>query len=504
LNLSSSFLSFIMMRHAMRSIPTTIVRNALSRTALFFALAAPCAYVAAVDQSADRESARESVDQQKGEIERANRSMDPKHIAGWQRFCADNPEKGGCEVILQRLGNKPVIGVLFAPDAGGGVRIAGVTPDGAAAAAGIKSGDRLLRIGGKTIEGGSPEARVENARRQLQGINENTTVKLVYARGDRETEVDIKPRLDSRIMVFSGDGTMMRPDGNVVVRQLGDGVIDIETDRLLDAEGPDGARFPGAEDAPHVFVFSGDGAQGGAHGAPRIDKRVIRIDCKGDQEACRKQAHERMMRAPAGIDPAGMKGPHDVQTHVFRFDCKPGETCSGQQRLAEAFRWNGLNLASVDTSLGRYFGTDSGVLVLSTGPSLGQLQAGDVIQRVDGKTVATPRAVMDALRDKSADSTVAVDYLRDRKSGSTQLKVPKAMPFPSMPPMPHAPPAPPAPPHPPKAGAAPHAPGSAATMTHRKIVMVDKDGQVQTWEDDGNGAMPMPPLPPAPPPPRVD
>lgn len=58
------------------------------------------------------------------------------------------------------------------------MRIAGVTPDGAAAAAGIKSGDRLLRIGGKTIEGGSPEARVENARRQLQGFDEKAVVKI--------------------------------------------------------------------------------------------------------------------------------------------------------------------------------------------------------------------------------------------------------------------------------------------------------------------------------------
>jgi membrane-associated protease RseP (regulator of RpoE activity) len=491
----------------MRSIPTAIVRNALSRTALFFALAAPCAYVAAVDQSADRASARESADRQKGEIEGANRPIDPRHIAGWQRFCADNPEKGGCETILQRLGNKPVLGVLFAPDAGGGVRIAGVTPDGAAAASGLKSGDRLLRIGGKTIEGNSPEARVENARSMLQALDENTAVKLRYARGDRETEVDIKPRLDSRIMVFAGDGTMMRPDGNVVVRQLGNGVIDVETDRL-DVESLDGARFPGMGDAPHVFVFSEDSAPDHAGGFPRIDRRVIRIDCKGDQEECRKQAHEQVRRAPVDGDASGMKGLHDIQTQVFRFDCKPGEACQVQQRLAEAFRWNGLNLASVDASLGRYFGTSAGVLVLSSGPSLGQLQAGDVIQRVDGKTVATPRAVMDALRDKPADSVVAIDYLRDRKAGSTQLKVPEAMVFPAMPPMPPAPPAPPAPPRPPKAGAAPHAPDGTATMTHRRIVMIDKDGQTQTWEDDGNGAMPMPPMPPAPPvpppPPRVD
>ena len=146
-------------------------------------------------------------------------------------------------------------------------------------------------------------------------------------------------------------------------------------------------------------------------------------------------------------------------------------------QIRDAFRWNGLNLASLDAQLGRYFGTDKGVLVLSTGAALGQLQAGDVIQRVDGKPVDTPRAVMDALRDKPADSTVTIDYLRDRKSGSTPLKVPKAVAFPPIPPIPPIPPMPPAPPHPPKAGAAPNAP-AAAMWNQRQIVMIDKDGQV--------------------------
>ena len=489
----------------MRPIFTAIVRNALSRTALFVALAASCAHVSAVGQSDDRTSARESAARQKkDETEGANRPVDPRRIPSWQQLCADNPEKGGCEIILQRLGNKPVIGVLFGPDPGGGVRIAGVTPDGAGAAAGLKSGDRLLRIDGKTIEGDSPDARVENARRMLHGIDANTAVKLRYARGDRETEIAVTPKLDSRIMVFSGDGTMMRPDGNVIIRQLGDGVVDIEADRL-DVEGHDRALSPGVGDAPRVFVFRGDGAEGGSHGAPRVDRQVIRIKCEGDREECSKRAEQQVGHGPGRIAIATIGGPHEPQGQGFHFnfdfDCTPGEACAGRQRLAEAFRWNGLNLASVDAQLGRYFGTDKGVLVLSTGAALGQLQAGDVIQRVDGKAVDTPRAVMDALRDKPADSTVAVEYLRDRKSGSAQLKVPRAMVFPSMPPMPPAPPAPPAPPHPPKAGAAPHAPDSTATTTRRKIVMVDKDGQVQTWEDDGNGAMPIPP--PAPPAPEL-
>jgi|GEM_PF-455930 len=457
--------------------------------AVFLALIASSAHAAAPDESAP--AVQQSVDRHMGLVPRDKRPVDPKYVPGWMRFCADNPERGGCEVILERLGRKPVVGVLFAPDPSGGVRIAGVTPDGAAAGAGIRSGDRLLRIAGKPIAGDTPEARVNNARLQLQALDDRTAVKLTYARDGRESTVSVTPKLDERIMVFVGDGTMMRPGGDVIVRRI-DGRTEIQADGV-DVERLVDGHPRAMDDAPRIHVFSGD-----ASGQPHGERRVIRIECKGDDAGCRKQAEARIG------GPLSAFGDADAirSASVFRFDCKPGETCEmGQHRLADAFRWNGLNLASVDAQLGRYFGADTGVLVLSAGPALGQLQAGDVIRRIDGKAVATPRAAMDALRDKPADSTVTVEYLRDRVSASIQLKVPKAMSFPAMPPMP------PAPPHPPKADGAPHAPG-AATLTHRRVVMVDKAGQVQTWEDDGNGAVPMPPAPPAPPvpppPPRVD
>lgn len=469
------------MRSTMRS-----VSRSTARTALFLALCASCA--SAQDPSVDTRNGRGSVTDGQRALDDARRPVDPKFQPGWERFCADNVDRGGCEVIMQRIGRKPVIGVVLAPDPQGGVRIAGVTPDGAAAGAGIRTGDRLVRIGGKTIHGATPEARVDAARELLQAGNEKTPVKLVYARDGRESEVSLTPKLDNRIMVFAGDGQMMRPGGNVVVRRIGDRT-EITADGLGVGDVAPGARQGAGRDV-HVFAFDDDAAD--SHG--QIERRIVRIECKQGDEACMKRV--------------GAHGPHAggfPRVEVFRFDCKPGEACAGQQRLAEAFRWNGLNLASVDAQLGRYFGTDKGVLVLSAGPALGTLQPGDVIQRVDGKTVDTPRAVMDALRDKPADSAIAVDYLRDRKSGTTQLKVPKAMPFPPMPP------APPMPPGAPKAGAGAQAP-AAAVVTRRSVVMVDKDGQVSRWEDDGNGpAMlppmpPMPPAPPLPPPPspRVD
>lgn len=129
----------------------------------------------------------------------------------------------------------------------------------------------------------------------------------------------------------------------------------------------------------------------------------------------------------------------------------------GMPMLLSAFRWSGLNLASVDARLGRYFGTDSGVLVLTSG-TLEGLEPGDVIRQVDGKTVTSPREVMNALRDRPTDSAVSIAYMRDREQATADIAVPRlrslripAPPEPPRPPQPAAsqpatPPAPAAPP----------------------------------------------------------
>ncbi|KFN43528.1 PDZ domain-containing protein [Arenimonas oryziterrae] len=151
--------------------------------------------------------------------------------------------------------------------------------------------------------------------------------------------------------------------------------------------------------------------------------------------------------------------------------CESGKEDCHLPAMMQAFRWQGLNLASVDASLGRYFGTSKGVLVVSSGPELKGLQSGDVIQRVAGSDVASPRDVMRALRERKEGEQVKVDVLRDHKAAAVTLTVPKAraLPFMAPPPPPPAPPAPPAvprtpgvaPPPPPAPPAAPAPPNGA-------------------------------------------
>jgi hypothetical protein len=161
--------------------------------------------------------------------------------------------------------------------------------------------------------------------------------------------------------------------------------------------------------------------------------------------------------------------PPGVEMDIQRIgspDCEKGKKDCGMPMIYEAFRWQGLNLASVDAGLGRYFGTQQGVLVLSSGDDLKGLQSGDVIQRVGGVAVDSPREVMRALRDKQSGTQLRMDVMRDRRTSAVTVIVPKSRPLPFMTPPPPPPPPPmaaPAPPTPPPgAPRPPRAPRAAA------------------------------------------
>lgn len=303
-----------------------------------------------------------------------------------------------CQIIRKRIEGRPMLGVILQPDDASGVRIAGVTPGGPAAAAGLRSGDVLVSVNGSPLDNADPDIRVTQARTALKGLTPGTPVAIRYVRAGTTSEVRITPRNDLPPLAWN-------------------------------------EAHPG----------------GGAH-APMVVQRIRKGGADIDIEGLRR----------AGVDPGAMQViRHELQR--IGADCK-GPDCRTPM-LMEAFRWNGLNLASVDAKLGRYFGAQRGVLVLSTGDVFQGLEAGDVIQRIDATDVDTPRAAMDALRARPADTRVTVTYLRDRTARTTQVSVPRmpdmaALVAPPAPPAPAAPPARPAPPSSKRPPAAPLAPPS--------------------------------------------
>jgi membrane-associated protease RseP (regulator of RpoE activity) len=330
--------------------------------------------------------------------------------------------------IARRVEHRPVLGVLLAPDSSG-VRITGVTPDSGAAKAGLKAGDQLLKVNGRSIAGADGRARLESARAALAELKAGTPANITYRRDGRTQATQVTPEASRPVM------TLVRRDPAGIERHA----------RTLVISGDDESQdmFIG-ETLPLTDLHLGI--------APGIQDELQRIEdlrgCDGD-------------------------------------DCR-------LPLLAEAFRWEGLNLASVDAQLGRYFGTESGVLVLSTGDELEGLQAGDVIRKVEGKPVASPREVMTALRGKPADSRIEVEFLRDRQSRTSRVRLPKTLPV--RVPLPPSPSSPAMAPLPPMAflSELPSTPGEP--HTHRAMVL---DPEGRTYEIDAEPLDPASPNTPS-------
>lgn len=339
--------------------------------------------------------------------------------AGLARLAAIDARR---QIVIRQTEQRPLLGVVLNADPQAGARIVAVTPDSAAAKAGLRSGDRIVSVNGDAPRGADGETRLAATRSALDALDVDVPVAIGYEREGRKNTVKIKPQLGEQVLVFDSDeGGIVTPRGNVVMGR---------------------------------FAF--------------------------DPEDAKSYAFD-MQQLPA------IKG--RVRADIARggpiFACK-GDDCP-TPALVEAFRWNGLNLATVDRGLGRYFGADRGVLVLSAGADLAGLEPGDVIRSIDGKPVSTPRETMEALRGRPEGSEVAVDYLRDRKQASARVKVPRSMrlllPTPPAPPAAPTPPAPPhaiAPPAPPTAPRAPKPPAPPSAPS--------------------TPAPPAPPAPPSPPP----
>lgn len=279
--------------------------KSFSTTLLAFALAAPLPAFAQQDDAARQKE----LDAARADLQRA-----AKRVA---ELSKDASRVGSPVEIDHLIVRRPRLGILLSGDDAAGVRITGVTPDSGAAKAGLKAGDRLLRVDGETVNGGTGDARVAHARKLLADLQAETPVRVTYQRGGKTYDASVTPTQVSPRVAFAGQGP-----GTFFFRTGESGMPWI-----------DGAPMPMGEIATVI--------------APEVQRELRQLgrlgDCKG--EDCRLPA------------------------------------------LAEAFRWSNLNLATVDASLGRYFGTDAGVLVLSVGEELEGLQPGDVIRKVNGTPI---------------------------------------------------------------------------------------------------------------------
>jgi S1-C subfamily serine protease len=87
--------------------------------------------------------------------------------------------------------------------------------------------------------------------------------------------------------------------------------------------------------------------------------------------------------------------------------------------------WGDLELVSVNSDLGEYFGTKDGVLVVKApADSTLPLRGGDVITSIGGRKPANPSHAMRILRSYEKGETVSIEILRKQKRMTLTWKVP--------------------------------------------------------------------------------
>ena len=95
-----------------------------------------------------------------------------------------------------------------------------------------------------------------------------------------------------------------------------------------------------------------------------------------------------------------------------------------------AFRWHtggwgDLEMIELNEGLGKYFGTDEGLLVVNAPESaVLQLEDGDVIQKIDGREPTSVRHALRILGSYQAGESLKLEIMRDKKRKTLDVEIP--------------------------------------------------------------------------------
>jgi S1-C subfamily serine protease len=115
--------------------------------------------------------------------------------------------------------------------------------------------------------------------------------------------------------------------------------------------------------------------------------------------------------APGAVAPPHAGGPNQF---VFEWHSDDG--------------WGDMELVELNAGLGKYFGTDQGLLVLNAPESKAlQLEDGDVIQKIDGRVPSSVRHALRILGSYQSGETLKLEIMRDKKRRTLEVEMPEGM-----------------------------------------------------------------------------
>ena len=175
---------------------------------------------------------------------------------------------------------------------------------------------------------------------------------------------------------------------------LGAEKADVATERLLDF-------MRGVEEGDTLEL---DYVRDGKAGTVEVEQRSVESEFfsfSGDGR------HFAMPTAPGAVVAPGVLG--GPNTLVFEW------TSDG---------WGDMELVELNEGLGKYFGTDEGLLVVNAPDSSSlQLEDGDVIQKIDGRAPTSVRHALRILSSYQAGESLTLEIMRDKKRRTLEVEI---------------------------------------------------------------------------------
>jgi membrane-associated protease RseP (regulator of RpoE activity) len=139
-----------------------------------------------------------------------------------------------------------------------------------------------------------------------------------------------------------------------------------------------------------------------------------------------REARVMIIREDGGAEgrgPIGQRGPRRMHSPMVFMHGGPLEGVPERIEVTLDGPLADLELATLTPALGRYFGTEKGVLVVHANGAL-KLQDGDVLRAIGGRAPADEQHAMRILGSYAPGEAVKLDVLRDRKSVSLESVLP--------------------------------------------------------------------------------
>lgn len=260
------------------------------------------------------------------------------------------------------------------------------------------------------------EARMAEAARQIAEITSERLPRMVEI--ERRFELSDKPRLgvtidgEQRAEPVEGVAILGVTPGSAasdaglrsgdVITAINDESLSADSAALANARLLDFMQGVEAGDVLNVEYL-----RNGKVGSVEVEPRVV-------------ETNMFVWRGGSGrhfITPGAPKAPHaPAVMEKFKMDF--------------SFPWAGtllgeLELVELSEGLGRYFGTDSGLLVISAPKSDAfELQDGDVIQSIDGREPKDVRHAMRILSSYQSGEKLKLGIMRDKKKRTLDVEIP--------------------------------------------------------------------------------